>query len=1088
MRILLLMFITTLLYACGDKSSLVEENKEHLFTSLQPKESNITFANNIRESDIDNWFTYEYYYNGGGVAIGDINNDGLADIYFTGNMDGDKLYLNKGNLEFEDITSSAIKLFDDGWNTGVTMADVNGDGYLDIYVCRAGVNKTSAQKANLLYVNNGDLTFTEQAAELGLADTSLTTQASFFDFDLDGDLDVYVMNFPDGFFSLDGKEAQLLFETNSNKSDHFYENTGEKFVNSSVKVGINNHAYGLGLSVGDLNDDGYPDVYVANDYEERDYMFMNYKGQFREEVASRTKHISNFGMGTDIADFNNDGYLDIIEMDMAFASHVRSKRNMKSMSSDKFWGLVKSGNHYQYMVNTLQLNNGNTTFSEIGQMAGIAKTDWSWGALLADLDHDGYKDIAITNGYRRDMKDRDIMSTLEEQSKEKGAQLTVTEAYQFMPETKISNYLFQNNKDLTFKNTTEDWGIDEAINSNGIAYGDLDNDGDLDLVINNIDRVASVYINTNNKNNNYLSVKLEGEGKNLFAVGARVKITTENGEQVQELFPTRGYQSSVDYVLNFGIGQSEKIQKIEVRWPNQKISVQENVEANQLVTINIKGAKAGKLSKKETDPLFAFAVKSIKIPVKHQENDFNDFDREILLPHMLSRLGPCIAVADINGDGLDDAFFGGAKGSLGQLIIQNPDNTFSPYPTPFNADINCEDVGAEFFDCDGDGDMDLYVASGGNDCEVNDKSLQDRLYLNDGKGNFTKSNSLPKMISSTKVVKPYDIDSDGDLDLFVGGRLTPGKYPFASRSYILENKSGIFSDVTEGFSADLMEVGMVTGAEFVDVDNDKDVDLVMVGEWMPLTIFKNEGGKYTKETLENTEGLWYSLAVSDIDNDGDVDLVAGNMGKNSKFKGSIEKPFNIYCNDFDKNGTYDIVLSKYEGDIHYPVRGKECTSQQMPFIKEKFPTFKEFAEADMENIYGDDLEKALHLEVKDLYSSIFINDGKGIFKQNHLPYGAQLSPNNSIIIDDINGDGNLDIVMAGNMYGAEIETVRYDAGRGVCLIGDGKGNFVSLRPDESGFFAWGNIKDMEKIKVGDKQVYILSVNNSFPATYELLKK
>lgn len=1087
MRLFFIIFLVSGLSSCITKKEN-DEDKTHLFYALDKATSNIKFENRIQENDQENWFTYEYFYNGGGVAIGDINNDGLADIYFSGNMTPDKLYLNKGNLKFEEITNSAIKQPKKGWNTGVSMADVNGDGYLDIYVCRAGPNKTTAEKSNLLYLNNGDLTFTESAKKFGIADTGLSTQASFFDYDLDGDLDVYVLNFPSGFFQLGGEELRKFYEERKNQSDRFYRNDNGKFTDVSYEVGINNHAFGLGISTGDINDDGYPDLYIANDYEERDYMFINHKGKFMEAVTQRTKHISNFGMGTDIADFNNDGYMDILETDMAFPSHVRSKRNMASMSTEKFWSLVKSGNHYQYMVNTLQLNNGNGTFSEIGQLAGVAKTDWSWGALFADLNLDGYKDITITNGYRRDMKDRDISTTLNKVAKEKGQKLSINEAHQFMPEEKVRNYLFKNNKDLTFTNSSENWGFLEKINSNGVAYGDLDNDGDLDLVINNIDEIASVYINTNNEEKNYLAFKLKGDQKNPFAVGARVKVVTTNGEQIQELFPTRGYQSSVDYKLIFGLDTLSQVQRVEVRWPNQKVSIIENVPTNQTLELSVTSAKPGKLTQKEYSPLFAFAADKVQLPYKHQENNFNDFDREILLPHMLSRLGPCIAVADVNGDGLDDIYFGGAKGFTGTLLLQNLDRTFSEKKIVlFDKHKNSEDVGALFFDFDKDGDKDLYVASGGNDFDANDKNLQDRLYVNDGKGNFKTIAKLPAMVSSTKIIKAHDFDRDGDLDLFVGGRLLPGKYPYATKSYLLQNNKGKWVDITKQLAPELVEVGMVTGAEFLDVDGDKDDDLAIVGEWMPLTLFINNGGIYDKEFIEDSEGLWQSLAKADVDGDGDDDLIAGNMGKNIKFKASSKKPFNIYCDDFDNNGTYDIVLSAYEGENHYPVRGKECSSQQMPFINEKFPTFKQFAEAKMDDIYGEKLQEALHLQVKELHSSLFINNNNGSFNLKHLPIGAQLSPSNAIIIDDVNNDGINDIIMSGNMYGAEVETVRYDAGRGVVLLGNDKGNFTALAPYESGMFAWGNTKGMAKIKIGSKEYYIITVNNAYPAVFEKLK-
>ncbi len=1061
-----------------DKDDALIATDEVLFNSLSAEKTGITFSNNLTEDNLNNSFKYEYFYNGGGVSLGDINNDGLVDIYLTGNMVQDKLYLNKGDLEFEDITNTAIKSGNEGWHTGTTMADVNGDGLLDIYVCRAGYKGGAGLKSNLLYINNGDLTFTEKANEYGLADTLLSTQASFFDYDLDGDLDVYLLNVPNQLFNNSIEEYYQMFKDGKNQSDHFYRNDNGKFIDVSYQVGISNHAFGLGLSVGDLNNDGYPDVYVSNDYEVRDYMFMNNKGVFIEQLKERTKHISNFGMGTDIADFNNDGEADIIEMDMAYASHVRSKRNMASMSSEKFWNQVRKGEHFQYMVNTLQVNNGDATFSDIGQMAGISKTDWSWGSLLTDFDNDGFKDLIITNGYKRDLTDRDFQTEFKNKREEKQT-MDVSEVLNLAPVTKVSNYVFKNNGDLTFDDYTSTWGLDKKVNSNGLAYADFDNDGDLDVVINNLDEVASVY--ENHSKQNFLAIQLEGIEQNKFAIGTKVILHIGGEKQVQELFLTRGFQSSVSTKLNFGLGKSDKVDKLEIRWPNQKTTIIKDVSANQLLTVRYNESKFTSLFLETNQALFTEIKNPIDTSYRHKENTFNDFDREILLPHILSKQGPCMSVADVNGDTLEDLFIGGAKESVGSLYIQNVNGSFSLSSTSdFGKDKMSEDLGSLFFDADNDGDLDLYVTSGGNDFDENDKLFQDRLYINDGKGNFGKSEGLlPKMITSTKAVKCSDFDADGDLDLFVGGRLVAGKYPTAPRSYLLENKNGVFTDVTEKYSQDLLNPGMVTGIEFADVNGDGKVDLTLVGEWMGFTTFLNKGEIFEKQGIKTeTEGLWFSLIATDIDNDGDVDFVAGNLGANSKFKASLEKPFNVYGNDFDKNGSFDIVLSSYEGETNYPVRGRECTSQQMPFISEKCPTFKEFAEADMNDLYGKNLDDALHLTVRSLYSSIFINDGKGNFEMQKLPNMAQISPILDFHVEDINNDGNLDVIAVGNMYGAEVETVRYDAGRGVCLIGDGEGSFTALSPKESGFFAWDNIKALEKIKVGEKNVYLVGANNN----------
>jgi len=1082
-RFLLICFLFCLISCNKDqKEPLNVENQSPLFTLLETAKTKVLFSNNIKEDDINNAFKYEYFYNGAGVSIGDINNDGLPDIYFTGNMVEDKLFLNKGNLEFEDITESAIGKQPNGWHTGTTFADINSDGLLDIYVCRGGDIKNYADQSNLLYINNGDLTFTEQAKNFGLDDKSNSTQAAFFDYDLDGDLDAYVMNIPNELFQYSKEDYKKMFETNTNVSDHFYKNEGGKFIEISKSLGINNHAFGLGLCVSDIDNNGYPDIYVANDYEDRDYLFMNTNGVFKEELKLRTRHISNFGMGIDIADYNNDNHQDIVELDMAYPSHERSKRNMASMSIEKFWNTVASGNYYQYMSNTLQLNNGNGTFSEIGLMAKIAKTDWSWAALFADFDNDGYKDLVVTNGQLRDLKDRDFQEELKQQIDTKG-KLSIDEVYSFAPSSVQSNYVFKNKGDLTFQDNTKEWGFDNEVNSNGIAYADLDNDGDLDLVVNNLNKNASIYQNNINGKQNYISFQLNGTKNNAFAYGTKVKIYTEKGTQIQEISPTRGYLSSVDTKLHFGLGGISSIQKAEIIWPDNKATTLPNLKVNQTHLISYNESSFNELKQDKTIPVFKDISQTQPLKYYHKENKFNDWDREILLPYALSSQGPEIAVSDLNNDQLDDVFIGGSSGNLSQVMYQNPDGTFiSSKKNFFSEDILSEDIGALFFDADNDGDKDLYVCSGGNEFNKNAKALQDRLYLNDGNGQFKKSlKALPEMISSTKIVVSGDLDNDGDLDLFVGGRLTPGEYPKASRSYILRNDNGKFTNITEQMSKDLLLPGMITGAEFTDVNNDKKLDLILVGEWMGFTQFINNGETFSKKEVDvSTEGIWFSLTSGDIDNDGDIDFVAGNLGANSKFKASLEKPFNIYGNDFDENGSFDLVLSAYEGDTNYPVRGKECSSQQIPSLSEKFPSYKSFAESDMKQLYGRKLDEALHLTARHLKSSVFINDGKGNFDMITLPNEAQFSPLMEIFLDDIDGDKNLDIIAAGNLYEAEVETIRYDAGRGVFLLGNGKGNFNAITPEESGFFAWNNVKSMARITLANKKGYILGVNKNVP--------
>ncbi len=1074
------------LAACGGSDGPETEPLEGpLFQLLSQEKTNITFKNSLKEDDRNNGLAYEYFYNGGGVSVGDLNGDDLPDLFFTGNQVGDRLYFNRGDMVFEDVTEKALKGLTNGWSTGSVFADVNGDGLLDIYVCRGGDPAVYKDASNRLFINKGDGTFVEKAAEMGLDDSFNSTQAAFFDYDRDGDLDVYVLNHPRELFAFTRAELMELFQSGKNESDRLYRNDSGKFVNVSVEMGINNHAFGLGLAVGDIDNNGWPDVYVANDYEDRDYLFMNKGGTFSEELNIRTKHVSNFGMGVDIADFNNDGDMDILELDMAYPSHERSKRNMASMSTEKFWRIVQTGNHFQYMVNTLQMNNGNGTFSEIGQFAGVAKTDWSWAGLFADLDNDGKKDIVITNGQHRDLKDRDFQQELEDRIKEK-EKLTIDEVFSFTPATKQRNFVFRNDGDLHFSDQSEEWGLDRKVNSNGLAYADLDNDGDLDLIVNNLDDVASVYENRLKGQKHYIRFALKGPKKNTFAYGARIRIYHEGGFQVQDLQPTRGFQSSVEPVLHFGLGSLTAVDRVEITWPDGKQTVLEGVEIDQQHVLDYATASFTTIAVDQPAVYFTDITTSLPIEFRHTENSFNDFDREVLLPHAFSNMGPCVAVADVNGDGTDDVFIGGAKNQAGALYLQNlQTGKFKLQEnSPFARETAFEDVGAHFFDADGDGDPDLYVTSGGNDFDANSSDLQDRLYINDGKGNFIRSGGLPEMITSTKVVRSGDIDGDGDLDLFVGGRIVPGKYPESPRSYLLLNEGGTFRDVTATWNKSLEYPGLVSGAELVDINGDKKADLTLVCEWGGLQRYINKGGKFEAKKVDAaTEGLWFSLTAADIDNDGDMDFVAGNLGKNCKFKASDDRPFNIYGADFDDNGTYDAVLSTFHETQNLPVRGRECSSQQMPFITEKCPSYKSYAESDMEDLFGGKLGTALHKTARTLYSAVFINDGSGNFKMQHLPTLAQLSPILGVLIEDINQDGNPDLITVGNMYEAEVETVRYDAGRGVCLLGDGKGGFSALEPKASGFFAWNNVKGISRLKIGGRPAYLLPVNNSYPQVF-----
>jgi len=1052
--------------------------------------SGVTFANTLQESSALNYFMYEYLYNGAGVAVGDLNNDGLQDLYFCGNMVEDRLYLNKGGLQFEDVTAKAGFGAHTGWHTGVTMADVNNDGWLDIHVCRAGWAPDPAERTNLMYMNNGDMTFTERAAELGIADTTRTTQAVFFDHDRDGDLDLYTLNCPiQERTPLSSKQVEELVRQRKGTTGRLFRNDGARFTDITFEAGLYHMGYGLGVAVSDFDGDGWTDIYVANDYMEPDRMFLSDgKGHYTDVVKQRTRHISNYAMGCDAADVNNDGATDLLVLDMVSEDHVRSKKNMGAMSTEKFWSTVAAGMHYQFMFNTLQLNNGNGTFSDIAQLAGISKTDWSWAPLFADLDNDGWKDLLVTNGYKRDTRDNDYYVEARK-LKETGKPVKYDELLKLIPTNKVRNYLFRNNGDLTFQDRSVEWGITEAINSNGAAYADLDNDGDLDLVINNMEEKASILENTaaNTNHNHHLRVKLEGAGTAL-AMNAHVKLTAAGASQFQEAMPTRGYESCVENILHFGLGSATVVDELQVTWPDGLVSTLRDVKADQVVEVPRSSAVAAPPAPPVAAPFFAEQAQRLGIDFQHQENAYNDFAQEVLLPHKQSENGPLLAVGDADGDGREDLFVGGARGQSGELFLQRADGTFTRAASqPWSMHKGSEDMGSLFFDADGDGDKDLYVVSGSNETDLFFDQYFNRLYLNDGHATFHyDAGAVPPLATSAMRVAAADIDGDRDLDLFVGGRITPGQYPKAPRSYLLLNDgNGRFSDATEQLAPELLSPGLVTDAEFLDYDNDRDPDLVVVGEWMPIGIFENTNGRFTntsaKSGLTNTEGWWWSLTSGDVDGDGDPDLVCGNLGWNNKFHCSPEHPFHVYWADFDDNGHSDIVLAKESAGIGLvPVRGRECSSQQCAMIKDKFPTYDAFARASVERIYSPEkIAQALHLEAKHMRSCVLINEGKGRFALRDLPNAAQTAPIMGSALFDADGDGHMDLVVAGNLWGAEVETERYDAGTGLLLLGDGKGGFAPQTIARSGIFAWGNVKDLALVRrATDGAPLIVVANNN----------
>ncbi|MEP5340281.1 MAG: VCBS repeat-containing protein [Algibacter sp.] len=1089
---LLIIVVIFLMTSCQDsKRNLYPETLIGGFELLPSERTGIDFNNAIKESKTVNHLYYNQIYSGAGVAIGDINNDGLADIFFCGNQVSDRLYLNKGNFKFEDITKKSRAAKNSGWSWGVTMADVNSDGYLDIYVSRNGESMNPDDRKNQLYINNQDLTFTESAMAYGLADAGFSSQAVFFDMDNDGDLDMYQVNqLPDS--RLFQRYTNIPEKRKIYYTDKLYINENGRYYDVSTKVGISRGlTYGLSVSATDFNNDGWTDLYVANDYEAPDFMYYNNgDGTFRNVIKDKLKHISNFSMGTDTGDINNDGFLDLITLDMASADHYRSKTNMGSMSAEKFNQMVEDGKHYQFMSNTLQINNAGKSFSDIANMTGLAKTDWSWAGLLVDLDNDGWKDIIISNGVKKDVRNNDFLTGLNKKLETKSQDFYGMS--KLAPSVPLSNYAFKNKGSLQFEKATKDWGFETPSFSSGMAYGDLDNDGDLDVVVNNMESPAFIY--KNKATGNFLKIDFKGNDKNKFGYGVKVIIHHNGKTQTADNTPTRGYLSSVEPKLFFGLGKDVEVDKVEIIWSDGKINVFEGVSANTTLTAKHSKAKSQSKNIIETKPFFnAVNPTDLGVLYKHEENVFNEYETEILLPHNISQNGPFTAIADVNGDGLEDLFIGGASGQSGILYTQNKAGNMQESEfQPWEKDKIAEDLGCLFFDADGDNDQDLYITSGGSEFKTGSVLLNDRLYINNGNGEFTKSkNGLPHIYESSQCVKASDIDADGDLDLFVGVRLIAGKYPFPASSYILINDNGIFKKDSDKNLVNFKNIGMVTDAVFSDIDNDKDDDLVLVGEWMPITVLENENGVFSNSSdkfgLSNSSrGLWWSITANDLDNDGDNDYIIGNLGLNNKFKATKAHPFKVYANDFDNNGTNDVVLAKFYKDDYVPLRGKECTSQQMPYVSEKFKDYHSFASSNLLDILPKDkLSEAVVYQISNFESVILINEDDTLKRQS-LPIQAQISPIKASLVDDFNHDGFKDILVVGNHFGVEVETTRYDAGIGSVFLGDGKNNFHQVKQTESGFYTPHDVRSINWIKQGDKKGLIVT-NNNAPISVFILK-
>lgn len=1105
-RIASFILVTFISVSCRKHESV------HLFTLLP---ASFTGADFVNELDYDkqlktkfNIYTFRNFYNGAGVGLSDFNNDGLIDILMTSNMGKNVLYLNKGNFRFEDISERA-GIGGNGWSTGAACADVNGDGLTDIYICKSG-NLEGAHFRNELYINNGDLTFSEKAAEFGIDEPGNSTQGVFFDYDRDGDLDLYLLkNYPKAIGSFNLKNNQRNVR-DSLGGDKLFRNDRNRFTDVSSEAGIYGSVigFGLGVTVGDIDQDGWMDIYVANDFFERDYLYLNnHDGTFRENLTAMMPSISAASMGGDMADLNNDHYPEIFATDMIPEHNERLKTKTTFDDWDNYKFNADNGYHHQFTRNVLQLNNADGTFSEIGRYAGIYATDWSWGALITDMDNDGLKDIFVANGIYKDLTDQDYIQYFTNRdmvmSIISGKKVDYKMLIDAIPSVKIPSYAFKNTGNNKFENVAETWGLADPSFSNGAAYGDLDNDGDMDIVVNNVNMPMFIYRNENNiKNpgNHYIKLVLKGSGWNKDAFGAEITVRNNGQTLYLEQMPVRGYLSTVDPRPNFGVGDLTVVDSVIVSWPDGNLTVMTNVKTDQTLILSQNEAKPVTL--KMTDSLrtenrfFTDITSEKRIDFVHVENEFNDFKRDRLLYQMMSTEGPGICSADVNGDGREDVFVGGAKDQAGALFLQQKNGHFIKASVPaFNEDKVSEDVECTFFDADNDGDKDLYVASGGNEFPESSSALSDRLYLNDGNGNFTRSDQiLPAgKYESTSCVKAADFDNDGITELFVGIRLKPFAYGVPVNGYILENDGkGHFTNVTSQIAPELQNCGMITDMLWEDTDGDNDKDIIISGDWMRIKVFINENGRFreNKAAFGNASfsGWWNCLESGDFDNDGDIDFVAGNHGLNSRFKASAQKPVDMYVNDFDMNGAVEQVICTYDGENSYPFALKHDLVAQIPELARKYPKYEMYRDQKITDIFSPlQLEKSLHLSAQILESSIFLNDGKGNFSIHPLPDEAQYSPVYAAIVDDFDEDGNKDILLGGNLYNAKPETGRYDASYGTLLRGDGKGAFSGIPAKVSGLKIFGEVRDFAEVKTSRGKLLITARSNDPLQVFSIIK-
>lgn len=1093
-----LFFLPYILISCSQKSDL--KQKEPLFISLSPKKTGIEFINTLTETEEFNIIEYLYFYNGGGVAAGDINNDGLVDLYFSANQGPNKLYLNKGRMVFEDITSIAGLASDHPWKTGISMVDINGDGLLDIYVCRLGNWKGIVGK-NELYINKGDLTFTESSGEYGLDFQGFSTHATFFDFDKDGDLDMYLLNHAvhtersyggaESRYIDDGLAGDRLYRNNLDKGE-------KKFTGITQEAGIfsSRIGYGLGIGISDINNDGWPDIYVSNDFNENDYLYINLRdGTFKEQISSGINYTSRFSMGSDFADLNNDGWIDFITMDMLPKDEIIQKMSAGEDSEEVYQLKLGFGFERQVSRNSLQLNNSNGTFSEIGQYSGIYATDWSWAALFADFDNDGWKDLFVSNGIVRRPNDLDYINFVTDPDLKEGLQnrpdISDLKLYEKMPPGDVANFFYKNMRDLTFQDVSTNWGINTKSVTNGAVYADLDNDGDLDLIVNNINEHAGIFENklsqlSDTKKTNYLKIRFDGLAGNKFGIGSRVEAYSNNNMIVQENFNSRGFQSSTAPEIHLGLGEITILDSLKIIWPNGKSEVLKNVNTNRTLTVEESKAFTIHSFEKPVNKSLLRAIENdiTGLDFQHIENNYNDFNLEPLLPHKLSQEGPALAIEDVNGDGREDIYVGGASGQEGVLFIQSKEGKFHQLnQSLFGEDAALEDTHAIFFDSNQDGFLDLLVGRGGNIPEPDDAGKQTKIYLNNGNGEFLQSIHLPlERNTQVSVALAFDFDNDGLDDLMIGGRNVAGKYGQGPRSYLLRNLGGNqFEDITRQIAPDLEYVGMVKDAAWTDLDLDGKMDLIVVGEWMPITIFMNKNGKLSNETsafgLEKSAGWWNSLAIEDFNRDGFPDLVIGNLGLNNRLKPSKEFPVKMWVKDFDQNGSVEQIISHPVDGKNYTVATKDELTKQIPSLKKDFVRYSDFSGKTIEEIFRSlETKDASVLEAHQFESLILYNqEGKG-FRHQVLPSEAQFSPIEAIAVEDVDLDGYLDLILGGNNTAVAPYYGAYQGSWGLILKGNASGFFTVDK--ENDLKIKGDIKAIEVVSVGTQKWLVFAKNNA----------